>query len=83
MKEQAITHVELLTIREAADRVKVHPNTIRNEIMRGHLAAIRLGARIVRGKSADVDALFTQYQPGEYGNWARANVTPGGVECAS
>ena len=63
--------VELITIEHAAQRVGVHKNTIWNWIKRGQLPAQRIGARIVRVSAADVDALFTSYVGGEFGQWAR------------
>jgi excisionase family DNA binding protein len=62
----------LVTIKDAAQRCGVHPNTIRNLILRGELPAIRIGARIIRINTADLDAVFTPYQGGEYGTWNRA-----------
>jgi len=62
----------LVTIKDAAARCGVHPNTIRNLILRGELRAVRIGARIVRINATDLDALFTPYQGGEYSTWNRA-----------
>ena len=62
----------LLTIKDAATRCGVHPNTIRNLILRGELSAVRIGARIVRINATDLDALFTTYQGGEYSTWNRS-----------
>ena len=59
----------LITIKEAALTCGVHPNTIRNLILRGDLRAVRIGARIIRINAIDLDALFTPYQGGEYGPW--------------
>jgi excisionase family DNA binding protein len=60
---------ELLTVEEAADLLKVHPNTIRNAIRDGRLPAIRLGARIVRIRKCDLLAAFNPYTGGEFGVW--------------
>ena len=60
----------LLTIKQSAAIKNVHPNTIRNMIMRGDLPAVRSGARIVRIDPAALDAAFTPYIGGEYGAWA-------------
>lgn len=62
----------LLTIKDAATHCGVHPNTIRNLILRGELRAVRIGARIVRINATDLDTLFTPYQGGEYSTWNRA-----------
>ena len=62
---------EYYTIKDAAARCGVHPNTIRNLILRGELRAVRIGARIVRINAADLGVLFTSYVPGEYGTWNR------------
>ena len=60
-----------MTIKEAAEYWNLHPNTIRNLILKGELQAERLGSRIIRIKSEDLVALFTPYQGGEYGKWNR------------
>ena len=60
---------EILTVDEAAELVKIHPNTIRNAIRDGRLQAIRLGARIVRIRKVDLLAAFAPYAGGEYGVW--------------
>lgn len=39
---------EFLTVAEIADRLKLNPQTVRNWIDRGELAAVRLGSRRVR-----------------------------------
>jgi excisionase family DNA binding protein len=59
------------TIDAAAAWLGVHPNTIRNLILRGELPAVRIGPRIVRINATDLYALFTPYQGGEYGTWNR------------
>jgi excisionase family DNA binding protein len=58
-----------LTIKQAAEVKGLHPNTIRNCIRDGRLPAVRLGARVIRVNSKDLEALFTPYQGGEYGVW--------------
>lgn len=63
-------HGSLLTIKQSAALKNVHPNTIRNMILRGDLIAVRSGARIVRIDPAALDAAFTPYVGGEYGAWA-------------
>jgi excisionase family DNA binding protein len=61
---------EFFTTRQAAHYLAVHPNTIRNLMLRGELHAERIGARIIRLRKADVQALLTPYRGGEYGIWA-------------
>lgn len=46
------------TIAEAAERIGVHPKTLRRRIAEGKLPAYRLGHQIVRLNPADVDALL-------------------------
>lgn len=60
---------ELLTIAECARRLNVHPNTIRNLILRGELKAVRIGERIVRIAEDEFDRATTPYKGGEYGVW--------------
>jgi excisionase family DNA binding protein len=59
----------LLTIQQSADYLGVHKNTIRNLITRKTLKAQRIGSRIVRIAKADLDALFSTYESGEFGCW--------------
>ncbi len=58
-----------LSINEAADLVGVHPNTIRNLLLRGELYGERIGKRIIRIRKSDLDALFTPFVGGEFGVW--------------
>ena len=46
------------TIAEAAERLGVHPNTVRRHIAAGHLEAHRLGPRLIRLDPRQVDALL-------------------------
>lgn len=59
-----------LTIAQSAELVNTHPNTIRNRIKDGKLPAMRLGRNIIRINEADLLALFTPYQGGEFGIWS-------------
>jgi excisionase family DNA binding protein len=61
-------HNDLTTIKEAAAQLKLHPNTIRNMILRGDLEAERVG-RLIRIRQANIDALLTPYVGGEFGVW--------------
>lgn len=49
---------EYLTVAEIAERVKVNPQTVRNWIDRGDLAAVRAGPRQGRVRSRDLDAFL-------------------------
>jgi excisionase family DNA binding protein len=57
-----------LTIKEAAEQLKLHPNSIRNFILRGDLKAERVG-RLIRISQANLDALLTPFVGGEKGVW--------------
>jgi excisionase family DNA binding protein len=39
---------ELISVREAAELIGVHTNTIKNMIKRGQLTAYRFGLRVIR-----------------------------------
>ncbi len=60
---------EFLTIKQSAELLGVHTNTIHNLIRRKELAAERVGARIIRIRKSDLLALLTPYQGGEFGLW--------------
>ncbi len=62
---------ELLPIKSAAKRANVHPNTIRNLIKSGKLKAVRIGSKIIRIHSTDLDELFTPVVGGDQGIWKR------------
>ena len=64
------TNSDLYTIKQAAEILKLHPNSVRNLITRGDLKAERIGKSIIRIRQADIDALFTPYVAGEFGVWA-------------
>ena len=49
---------ELLTIREAAEVVGVHPSTIRRRIEKGTFTAFRVGPRLIRVRRSDLERLF-------------------------
>lgn len=49
---------ELLTVDEVAERVKVHPETVRRWIKSGRLPAVRPGDGPYRVYSADFDRFF-------------------------
>ena len=65
------TAAEWLTIKQSANRVRCHENTIRNLIAQGKLPASRIGLRIIRISAADLAELFTPVVGGEFGVWSR------------
>lgn len=48
--------MQLITIKEAASQLKVHPNTIRNFITNGLLKSFKIG-RTVRIEQAELDRI--------------------------
>ena len=48
MSQNKIKFPELITLREAADILKVHPNTLRLWDKKGILVAIRIGEKKIR-----------------------------------
>lgn len=64
-----INQDDRLSINKAAELVGVHPNTIRNLLIRGELNGERIGKRIIRIRKSDLDALFTPFVGGEFGVW--------------
>jgi len=61
-------NTDLLTIKEAAEKLKLSKNTIRNLILRGDLKAERIG-RSIRIRDENLNALLTPYAGGEFGVW--------------
>jgi excisionase family DNA binding protein len=59
-----------LSVTQCAQDRNCHPNTIRNAIKSGKLPAVRFGRNIIRINQADLEALFTPYQGGEFGQWS-------------
>lgn len=47
------------TRKEVAARLRVNPRTVDAMVKSGRLTAYRYGARVIRFKAADVDALMT------------------------
>ncbi len=50
---------DVYTVREVADRLGVHPETIRRLIHDGRIEAVRVG-RVLRVAAADVDAFLAR-----------------------
>ncbi len=46
-----------LTIRQAADTLNCHPNTVRRWIASGRLPAYRVGPKLLRVRAEDIAAL--------------------------
>jgi excisionase family DNA binding protein len=61
---------ELITVKQGAELLGVHPNTIRNLIAKKVLVAERIGARIVRIRKQCLLDLLTPYVAGEFGVWS-------------
>jgi excisionase family DNA binding protein len=62
------TNNDLKTIKQAAEKLQLHPNTIRNLILRGELKAERIG-RSIRIRDENLNALLTPFAGGEFGVW--------------
>ena len=60
---------QFITIFEAAKLLSTHPNTIRNMISRGDLAAFRVGPRAVRIEKGTLLDSLAPYRAGEFGQW--------------
>lgn len=71
---EAPTSVTLLTVKEAANITRLHPNTIRNLIQRNELKADRIG-RNIRINEQQLLNLLTPYQGGEFGVWKKNAVS--------
>jgi excisionase family DNA binding protein len=65
--------VKLLTIKEAAQLTRLHPNTIRNLIQRNELKADRIG-RSIRINEQQLLSLLTPYEGGEFGVWKKSAI---------
>jgi excisionase family DNA binding protein len=48
----------MISLDDAAQRLDVHPRTIRRAVADGRLAAYRIGPRLIRVDAAEVDALL-------------------------
>jgi excisionase family DNA binding protein len=62
------TNNDLKTIKQAAEKLQLHPNTIRNLILRGELKAERIG-KSIRIRDENLEALLTPFTGGEFGVW--------------
>ena len=56
---------ELLGITAAASYCDVDPRTVRRWIAAGHLAAVRVGPRLIKISKTDLDALRQPIGPGQ------------------
>lgn len=50
---------ELLTVKEAAERYKVHEETIRTWVRKGVVPHIRLGVRVIRLRTEDMERVVS------------------------
>lgn len=60
----------LLTVNEVAERLRIHPITVRRHIKAGRLRAVRVG-RSVRIREADVGAFMRPGAGATEAEWAR------------
>ncbi len=51
---------ELLTIEQVADRLQLHPDTIRRYIRERKLPGVRISATVVRVKKSDLDKFIEE-----------------------
>ncbi len=67
---------ELLTVREAADWLKLNQQTLRNMIDRGELRAVRVGSRRVRIRRSDLERFLAAGEaPGRDGDAGRDDLS--------
>jgi excisionase family DNA binding protein len=56
---------DFLTVAEVAERLKLNPQTVRNWIDRGELAAVRLGSRRVRVLESELERFIAESSPAQ------------------
>ena len=61
----------IYSVEETSELTKLSQSTIRRYIVTGELKASRIGARIIRIKGEDIQALLLPYKGGEYGVWSK------------
>ncbi len=61
----------IYSVEETSELTKLSQNTIRRYIVTGELKASRIGARMIRIKGEDIQALLLPYKGGEYGVWSK------------
>lgn len=47
----------MITIRQAAEQLQVHPNTIKNWIKAGRIGAVKLSERTVRIEQSEIERM--------------------------
>ena len=62
---------DYLSVTDAAEATRTHPNTVWGWIRTGKLPAVRVAGRLVRIRRADLDALFTDYQESAEQTWVQ------------
>lgn len=60
---------EKLSVPQVAIEVGCHPNTVWNQIKRGHLPAVRFGPRLVRIRRSDLEFFLTAYAQSQNQSW--------------
>ena len=64
---------KLLTVPEAADRLRLQPSTVRKWLFERRLAYVRVGRRAVRIREGDIEKLICEnYTPALKGAYKRA-----------
>jgi len=62
MAQKKIELPELITLKEAANILKVHPNTLRNWDKKGILVAVRIGEKKIRKyRKEDIFKLINKF----------------------
>lgn len=60
---------DLISVKEASERLRLHENTVRKMIHEEKIPAYVLGRRSIRVSISDLRQLFTPYEPGTLGMW--------------
>ena len=71
MANESEKPIVYLTIKQCAEKVPCHPNTIRNWLNDKSLPAVRYGRNMIRIDEKDLEKKATQYRGGEFGVWSQ------------